>query len=432
MAIDPSIPLAARGLTFNLGELLTQATQRRDIEAQIAERDAQAKSRAAQAKRQQDLDVANQRIETITGAARQVLTDPTPESHAAAESVLQPMGLSLGPFDPVESPKKAKALLLSTVPHAEFVKGLMAEDEDARKQKNALELKNTPQAVAPKAPEPFTLGEGQQRFGPDGTLIASGTPKPEPKETNPNEAALAMAAARGDVSARRALDLMNSYKNRAEGNAKFWVVRDGKPLRVSESEYRPGDLPANTREQGRPVTSGDAGRLADFDTSVNDLATLRGVIAPRDPKTGALIEPGSTGTLAGIGASLPNWATNAIGWTGPKQKQATIERVKQVIGKALEGGVLRKEDEDKYKKILPTIEDPVDVVETKLDGLNKAIAQRKQTTLDNLADAGYDVGKFVARENAPKAAPKVGSRVTLKNGQTVTVKRINSDGTFEY
>jgi hypothetical protein len=37
--------------------------------------------------------------------------------------------------------------------------------------------------------------------------------------------------------------------------------------------------------------------------------------------------------------------------------QASIDRIRQVIGKALEGGVLRKEDEIKYKKILPTLTD---------------------------------------------------------------------------
>ena len=34
-----------------------------------------------------------------------------------------------------------------------------------------------------------------------------------------------------------------------------------------------------------------------------------------------------------------------------RQAQADIDRVRQRVGKALEGGVLRKEDEEKYKKI---------------------------------------------------------------------------------
>ena len=205
---------------------------------------------------------------------------------------------------------------------------------------------------------------------------------------NPTEASLALLAANGDKGAARALEIMRRQKATAgSGGPRLWINRDGKTLRVSESEIRPGDTPMNTREQGRPVTSGDAGRIADLDTSLNDIATLT--------KT---IPAGTTGTAAKVGASVPNWFTE---WTGvgatAKSKQAVIDRVKQVIGKALEGGVLRKEDEYKYEKILPTIGDVDSVVASKLQGLEAAIRQRRQTTLDALEDAGYDTGRFNAR-----------------------------------
>jgi hypothetical protein len=74
--------------------------------------------------------------------------------------------------------------------------------------------------------------------------------------------------------------------------------------------------------------------------------------------------------------------------------------VKQVIGKTLEGGVLRKEDEIKYEKILPTISDPPAVAQSKLEGLQKAITQRRSTTIDALKDAGYNVEAFEARTPA--------------------------------
>jgi hypothetical protein len=182
-----------------------------------------------------------------------------------------------------------------------------------------------------------------------------------------------------------------------ESKERLWVIRDGKPLRVSESEYRPGDLPANTREQGRPVTSGDANRVADLDTSLDDLNALGGKIEGK----------GSTGVVAKIGAKVPNVITE---WTGfgedAKKKQAMIDRVKQVIGKALEGGVLRKEDETKYEKILPTIGDVPEVVQSKIDGLWKAIGQRRQTLIDSLADAGYDTTKYSARAPRERVDPQ--------------------------
>jgi hypothetical protein len=139
---------------------------------------------------------------------------------------------------------------------------------------------------------------------------------------------------------------------------------------------------------GRPARSGEATTIADLTTSLNDAATLRATIRGQ----------GGTGAIAQVGAVLPNWVSETTGIGVPaKQRQAVIDRVKQVIGKALEGGVLRKEDEYKYVKILPTIGDPPDVATAKLDGLESAIRQRITTMLDTMEDAGVNVERFRAR-----------------------------------
>jgi hypothetical protein len=179
-------------------------------------------------------------------------------------------------------------------------------------------------------------------------------------------------------------------------HSRFWVMRGDQPVRITEAEYRPGDKPASNREQGRPVTSGDANRVADLDTSLNDLGVLRQTLTETKH---------ATGTTAAIGASTPAWATDLFGWgTDAKKRQGVIDRVKQVIGKALEGGVLRKEDEYKYTKILPTIKDTPEVAASKLNGLESALIQRRSTTLDALSDAGYDISRFAARP--PHTQPK--------------------------
>lgn len=168
---------------------------------------------------------------------------------------------------------------------------------------------------------------------------------------------------------------------------------DGKPVLVPRSQAI-GKAPANTREQGRQVTSGDAGDIAELNTALDDLATLKGELTGN----------GATGTSAQIGASL--WApiTNLTGWgTEAKQKQAQIDRVKQVIGKALEGGVLRKEDEIKYEKILPTIKDSPAIVASKLNGLVAAIEKRHGRKLEALDAAGYDVSRFGGAGSKPDA-----------------------------
>jgi hypothetical protein len=164
---------------------------------------------------------------------------------------------------------------------------------------------------------------------------------------------------------------------------------DGAPVLVPRSQAV-GKRPASTREQGRPVQSGDANRIAELKTSLNDLATLKA-------------ELGTTGAASKIGAMLPNAVTEFTGWgSDAKQRQATIDRVKQVIGKALEGGVLRREDEYKYVKILPTIGDPPEVAASKIEGLARAIQQRLDTTVEALEGANFDVSKF--GQSAPSAA----------------------------
>lgn len=169
----------------------------------------------------------------------------------------------------------------------------------------------------------------------------------------------------------------------------IWVIGPDGQFQDLAGVAPPGSKPANTREQGRPVTSGDAGRIAELDTSLDDVDVLRGAVTGNN----------ATGTAALIGTKVPNWVTEITGWgADAKSKNAVIARVKQVIGKALEGGVLRKEDEHKYKDILPTVGDVPSVVEDKIDGLQKAIELRRQRELDAREDAGYDVSGFRERK----------------------------------
>jgi hypothetical protein len=187
-------------------------------------------------------------------------------------------------------------------------------------------------------------------------------------------------------------------------------------------------------DKRRSVFSSDANRISDLDTSLNDLSTLTEVLKETE---------GATGTMASIGASTPNWVNSAMGAvTGnpggldsvnkPKQRQAVIDRVKQVIGKALEGGVLRKEDEIKYTKILPTISDSQSVAESKLAGLDKAIRQHRQTLLESLGDAGFDVENFATRgaARAPAAVPAAGKTAPIQPKPPVRV--VNPDGSVTY
>lgn len=106
------------------------------------------------------------------------------------------------------------------------------------------------------------------------------------------------------------------------------------------------------------------------DTAIQSITDLEGGIRGIDSIISMVSQPGSqTGPISGQAARLP-WATNA------KTVQAEINRVKQKVGKALEGGVLRKEDEEKYKQILPTITDTEEVA------MNKLMRLKQELTAD--------------------------------------------------
>jgi hypothetical protein len=266
---------------------------------------------------------------------------------------------------------------------------------------HALSLVDTPEQFAAAARIQKTLGApanvleqfpdaktAKAYMQPQSTQDKTVTPYEDWRRQNP------------DAPVSQWLDLTEKPQGQGPQSPVAVIGEDGKPVFVRPTDAY-GRRPANTREQGRPVISGDANRIAEYNDSIGDVAVLTTVVGD-----------GITGARAKLGASLPNWATELTGWgEDAKSRQAVIDRVKQVIGKALEGGVLRKEDEIKYEKILPTIGDVKSVVTSKLRGLEEAIGRKKVNLMDALEDAGYEVARFRARGGAPdnSAAPPAGS-----------------------
>jgi hypothetical protein len=190
-----------------------------------------------------------------------------------------------------------------------------------------------------------------------------------------NERADAMRAAQATGQAETARN--NAFNNRIA------------QLNAESNRMRALKTGAAGATKPRGVTSGDANRLAEMQTGLNDLEQLAGKI-------------GKTGAGSQIGAALPNFVTEMTGLgADSKSRQAVIDTIKQIIGKSLEGGVLRKEDEIKYEKILPRIGDPPAVAASKIEGLKQTIGQKRQDLMSALDDAGYDVSRFKAREAEP-------------------------------
>lgn len=123
------------------------------------------------------------------------------------------------------------------------------------------------------------------------------------------------------------------------------------------------------REPADKVTQGALKDLANLDTALESLTSLRKVIEANPDKIGPV-----SGRL------------RYVPWLGASRQivNADIERVRQEVGRAMEGGVLRKEDEEKYKRILPATEDIPEVARYKLDQLEAKLKQ--------------DIQKYVGRQ----------------------------------
>jgi hypothetical protein len=126
-----------------------------------------------------------------------------------------------------------------------------------------------------------------------------------------------------------------------------------------------------TAEQ-KPLNSTASGVVADTQTGLKALEELYGNIG-----TSNVNNPG-IGQLRGLNP----FDTEA------QKLQAQIATAKQIVGKALEGGVLRKEDEYKYAKILPKLGDTDATAKYKIEQLYGLISSRLDDYKTNIGSGG--------------------------------------------
>ena len=127
---------------------------------------------------------------------------------------------------------------------------------------------------------------------------------------------------------------------------------------------------------GKPITSATALQLADAQAATKMLGGLKDTL---ESNTGLF------GPFKGRLGGLNPYATQA------QDVQSTINATKQIVGKFLEGGVLRKEDEAKYEKILPTLKDTPSVAERKLNNVFNLVNAKINAQQETLRSSGYNV-----------------------------------------
>lgn len=73
---------------------------------------------------------------------------------------------------------------------------------------------------------------------------------------------------------------------------------------------------------------------------------------------------------------------------------AQISTAAQSFGRYMEGGVLRKEDEEKYRKMFPNLTDTPEVAANKLALVERMLKSKSASDVEALGNSGYDVSAF--------------------------------------
>lgn len=129
---------------------------------------------------------------------------------------------------------------------------------------------------------------------------------------------------------------------------------------------------------GKAMPAGKATELAEYDSGISVMEEVKGVLE----NSRQLFDP-----IKGTMGAMNPYNTSA------QMADATLRRASQVVGKALEGGMLRKEDEIKYRKMLPNLTDTPEVAEYKLNNILNMLKTNRQQKVDALIAAGYNPEK---------------------------------------
>lgn len=302
------------------------------------------------------------------------------------------------------------------------VEALMAAGEP-RESAVRMSLGFAPPAV--KEALGYTLGPNDRRFDANNELVASGVEKSTAPQTAPPAAGTfpdyVMRYAKANNKATEAvtpqeIDALRvkwaqevrppatpSASAEARADKKALAARMVETVIANPAAF--DNLPPTIQAEiipdlaergfsgfGKPLNESAVKQLSESRAALQSLNDLRQVLKDNEQYIGP---------LAGFQSYYP--------YSEGKVAQAKINLVKQRVGKALEGGVLRKEDEDKYKEILATLFDTPATAIAKTDSLIQTLQNDMKVFLDEQKLAGRRVG-----DRASSAAPEAPGRVAAR------------------
>jgi len=289
--------------------------------------------------------------------------------------------------------------------------------EDIESQYFRETRKAVPASLQPKTP---TEAEWVARAA-QGDPVAIATVKAlkefkDNSQANPTEASMAWAAAGGDPI--KALEYMRNQRARAGGTAAGSdgdLTQEQLQALMANIDKNPAlwdSLTPTTRTalavagysgQGKPLTNSAIVKISESKTGLAALRDLRSVVVANEQYIGP---------ASGLQSLNP--------WSDAKKAKADMDRVRQRVGKALEGGVLREADERKYKEILATLFDTPSTAIYKIDQLLEDVQRDVDIFIEEQRAAGRRVGTAAEVPDRtltpPPAAPVAPAPGTLNRG----------------
>jgi hypothetical protein len=224
--------------------------------------------------------------------------------------------------------------------------------------------------------------EGGQRLANGGFSNAEATPD--------RMAAAAQPAPQGPMQPGQApmedplIGSIRSYIDRKKSGAD--LDRRFKESEIAKNNRGPaGERPS---QPGQPGGVASGGKML---PPASVLALNEGAAVARMlPEVSAALQEAESimGPAAGRAGSANPYDTKA------QTVDARFRTASQAFGKFMEGGVLRKEDEEKYRKMFPQLSDTPDVARNKLAIVQRMLGQKYESDKGALGGSGYDVSGF--------------------------------------
>jgi hypothetical protein len=200
---------------------------------------------------------------------------------------------------------------------------------------------------------------------------------------------------------------LSQIRDQVVANPKIWNTLDPE----TQKDIRPLMPPSLLPELGKALSEKEIDTLQQQGSALNLLTQMR---------QGVTDNKNLFGWAEGLKANIP--------WDVEHKKAQTILKLgDQVIGKMLEGGVLRKEDENKYRDMLPQLTDPYDVATHKMDVFERNVQEQYQRYRQTLKETGRQLPETVTTPKPPAGTKPSYQTIERIEAGTTPPQRIEPD-----